>query len=69
MQWAMLGFQLLYIFEGEQLNNHNLMGQILNVGYHFIYSSFFKKTVKKSTLFIYFLLIMKKVSHILNFPH
>ncbi len=23
----MLSFQLLYIFEGKQLNNHNLMGK------------------------------------------
>ncbi len=69
MQRAMLGFQLLYILEGKHLNNHNLIGQIYNVGYYFIYSLFFKKIVKIITLFIYFLLIMKKVSHILNLPH
>ncbi len=34
MQRAMLGFQLLYIFEGNHLNNHNLIGQVYNVGYY-----------------------------------
>ncbi len=28
MQSAMLGFQLLYVFEGKHLNNHNLMRKI-----------------------------------------
>ncbi len=37
MQWAMLGFQLLYIIEDKHLNNHKLMGQIENVGYLFHY--------------------------------
>ncbi len=35
-QRAMLGFQLLYIFEGNPLNNNNRMGQIQNVGHFFI---------------------------------
>ncbi len=69
MQRTKLGFQLLYIFEGIHLNNHNLMRQIENVGYYFIYSSFFKKNVKKITLSINFLFIMKKVYHILNLPN
>ncbi len=37
MQLAMLGFQLLYIFEGKHLTDHNLLGKIKNVGYLFHY--------------------------------
>ncbi len=64
MQNLILGFQLLYIFEGKHLNNHNLMKQIYNVCYYFIYSSFFVfKVVKKITLYIFFIDNEKGISH------
>ncbi len=62
MYQAMLGFQLLYNFEGNYddqkvsncLNNYNLLGQFYNLGYYVTYSAFLKIVMKKSCFFYEF---------------
>ncbi len=62
----MLGFQLFYIFEGKHLKNHNLYLANLKCELLLYLFIIFQINCEKNTLFIDFLLIMKKVSHILN---
>ncbi len=63
MQWAMLGFQLLYIFEGKHLNKHNLIAKFkLWVIVLFIHH-FSKKYWKKYTLNLFFIDNEKGIPH------
>ncbi len=44
-----------YSFDGNYLNNYNLIKQVENVDYYFTYSAFFKHIMKKSYIFFNFI--------------